>query len=91
MIEEVTAFEFVYRPFDSSYPIRSMVATIYAKTRKEAELIALDNNWKFFNQDTTVVVRELGSGYRQITDAPDRRIPESTQPYLASEAGIHKP
>ena len=65
-IEKITAFEFVCRPFDDSFPIRSCVLTIYARDRKEAELIKLSNDHKFFDQDLTVSVREVGDGYRQV-------------------------
>lgn len=64
-IEEITAYEFTYRPFDTSYPIRSCVITIYAKTRKEAELIAMTYNYKFFEQDCSCSVQEYPGGYRQ--------------------------
>lgn len=66
MIEEISAFEFTYKPFDGGFPIRSCTIVIYAKTRKEAELIALANNWKFFNQDCTCSVTEKSGGYRKI-------------------------
>ncbi len=66
MIEEITAYEFTYRPFDNSFPIRSCTIVIYAKTRKEAELTALANNWKFFSQDCTCVVVEKPGGYRNV-------------------------
>jgi hypothetical protein len=71
MIEEVAAFEFTYRPFDSRFPIRSCVMTIYAKDRKEAELIALTNNYKFFNESCTCSVREFSGGYRQVIKQND--------------------
>lgn len=65
-VEEFTAYVFTYKPFDSNFPIRSVEVTIYAKTRKEAELIALDNNYKFFDQDATCSVTEFVGGYRRI-------------------------
>jgi hypothetical protein len=65
-IEEIKAFSFMYVPFDRTCPIRSCELIIYAKDRKEAELLALDNNWKFFNLDHSVVVTEKPfSGYRR--------------------------
>ncbi len=68
MIEEITCYEFTYTPFDRSFPIRSCKLTIYAKDRKEAELIAMDKGWKFFEQDCTVSVVEAMHGYRQVLE-----------------------
>lgn len=65
MPEEISAFEFTYRPFDRNFPIRSMTVLIYARDRKEAELINLANNYKFFEQDSTCDVKEFGGGYRR--------------------------
>lgn len=64
-IEEISAYSFFYKPFDNSFPIKSCEIIIYAKNRKEAELIALRYNWKFFDESATVVVTEKGLGYRQ--------------------------
>lgn len=68
MIEEITAYEFIYTPFDRSFPIRNCRILIYATSRKEAELIALSNHWKFFDQDCTCSVTEISHGYRQVED-----------------------
>lgn len=68
-VEEITAYAFTYTPFDKDFPIRSCEIVIYAKTRKEAELIALANNYKFFDQSCTVTVKEFGGGYRQVKNA----------------------
>jgi hypothetical protein len=65
-VEEVSAYEFTYRPFDNTFPIRSCVIYIFAKDRKEAELIALKYSHKFFDESHTCSVREYGSGYRQV-------------------------
>lgn len=67
-VEEITAFEFACSPSDSSFPIRLCVLTIYALNREEAELIKLRYDYQFFNQDTTASVREVGRGYRQISE-----------------------
>lgn len=66
MIESIKAYKFTYTPFNRDYPIRSCELIIYAKTRKEAELIALDEGWKFFDQDCSVVVETIIEGYRKI-------------------------
>jgi hypothetical protein len=66
MIEEITAFEFTYTPWDNKFPIKQAVLTIVAKDRKEAELIALENDHKFFDQDNHVRVKEILQGYRQL-------------------------
>ena len=63
-IEEVTAYEFSYTPWDENYPVRCCRILIYARTRREAELIALQN-YKFFDQDATCSVKEVGIGYRR--------------------------
>lgn len=66
-VEQISAFEFTCTPWDRNCPIKQMVIIIYAKDRKEAELIKLNNDYKFFNQDLTISVRELGmSGYRRL-------------------------
>lgn len=67
MIEPIKLFTFIYVPFDSNFPIRSCTIEIAAKDRKEAELIAIANNYKFFDQDATCAVTESGIGYRRIT------------------------
>jgi len=67
-MEEITAYIFTYTPWDRNFPIRSCEITIYAKSRKEAELIAIANNYKFFEQDCTCSVVEKPGGYRR-TDA----------------------
>ena len=66
MIEEVTMFEFEYHPFNSSFPIRAVTVLIYAKDRKEAELIAINNKHRFFDEDCTCIVTEKAKGYRQV-------------------------
>lgn len=58
MIEEISEFTFTYTPFDNTFPIRHCIIKIRAKSRKDAELIALANNYLFFDQDCTVVVHE---------------------------------
>lgn len=69
MIEEIRGYEFICRPFDVSFPIRSMIVTIYAKSRKEAELIKLNYDYKFFEQDMFVTVNELPlQGYKQVIE-----------------------
>ncbi len=64
-IESIKLFRFIYRPFDAKFPIYCAELIIAANSRKEAELIALDNNYKFFDQDCTVTVSEIMEGYRK--------------------------
>jgi hypothetical protein len=66
IIEEIKAFEFTYIPFNQNFPISKCVFTIVAKNRKEAELIALSNDYKFCDQDHTVSVKEILQGYREV-------------------------
>jgi hypothetical protein len=66
MIEEITAYIFTYIPWNRNFPIKSCDIIIYAKTRKETELIALQNNHKFFEQDCNCIVIEKPGGYRKI-------------------------
>ena len=63
-IKSITLFKFSYTPWEKG-PIRSMDVFIAAETRKDAELIALSNNHKFFDQSTTVEVSEILKGYKQ--------------------------
>jgi hypothetical protein len=65
MIDKILEFRFTYRPFDKTFPIRSIDIYIRAKTRKEAEIINIENNYKFFNQDCSVEVAEF-PGYIQL-------------------------
>lgn len=64
-MKEITAFKFTYTPFDRSYPIRFVDVHIIAETRKEAEMIAMDKKWTFFNQDCHCEVIEILKGYSQ--------------------------
>lgn len=66
MIEEIQSYTFTYTPWEREFPIRMCKLFIVAKSRKEAELIALDKGWKFFDQDCTVQVSEDFQGYRQV-------------------------
>lgn len=68
MIEEITAYIFTYIPWDRDFPIKSCDIVIYARSRREAELIALENNYKFFDQDCNIVVIEKSGGYRQVNE-----------------------
>jgi hypothetical protein len=68
MIKEVSAYIFRYAPWDASFPIRSCELTIIAGDRKEAELIALSNGHKFFDQDCTCVVTKVRDGYQQVEE-----------------------
>jgi len=69
MIEEISAFEFTYTFWDTSYPIRIVTVIIYARNRKEAELINLKYTWEFPTKDADISVKELDiPGYRQIKD-----------------------
>ena len=64
-MNEIIEYEFKYIPFNKNFPIKSCKIIINAKTRKEAELIALDMNWKFFDEDCFIIVRELLKGYEK--------------------------
>lgn len=66
-IEKITEYTFVYRPFNKDFPIHSVAVTIRARSRKEAELINLANNYKFFNEDCTIIVMEVADGFRTIS------------------------
>lgn len=65
MIEEIFFWEIVCTPWNKGQ-IRSMTICVEAKTRKEAELIVLDNAHKFFNRDMNYVWGEPLSGYHQV-------------------------
>lgn len=63
-IEEITHFEFTYTPmFDGTTNIRYVTVNVYAKDRKEAELVAHNEAWKFFNLDLRCSVEEKRHGY----------------------------
>lgn len=64
-MKEITAFKFTYTPWDTNYPIRFVDVHIIAETRKEAEMIAMDKKWTFFNQDCSCEVIEVLKGYTQ--------------------------
>lgn len=64
LLEEVTAYEYTCKPM-GSFPIRSMVVTIYAKTKDEADELFSRYAHQFFDQDITRSVREFGGGYRR--------------------------
>lgn len=49
---------FTYIPFNDTFPIKSCQILIVAESRKEAELIALDSKYKFFNESSTCNVQE---------------------------------
>lgn len=60
---EVTEFKFVYIPWDKNFPVKRCELSIIAKDRKEAELLAMEHGWKFFEQDCTCEVSEGLKGY----------------------------
>jgi hypothetical protein len=64
-IELITLFKFTYIPFEKG-SIRFVDVFITAKDRKEAELIALEKNYEFFDQSCTVNVAEVLQGFREI-------------------------
>ena len=64
-VEEVTAYEYTCRPM-GQFPIRSMVVTIYARNRDEAEKIFDQHAHQFFDQDMNRSCREFGGGYRLV-------------------------
>ena len=66
-VEEITAYEYTCRPM-GSFPIRSMVVTIYAKNREEADEIFDRHAHQFFDQDITRSTQEFGGGYRQVDE-----------------------
>ena len=66
MIEEITRFAFHYKPWDRTSKIRMVTVYIDARNRKEAELINIENSYKFFDLDCTVEVQELFDGYKQM-------------------------
>jgi hypothetical protein len=68
MIEEYNEYKFIYYPWDREFPIKRCELIIFAKDRKEAELLALNNNWKFFDQDQHVKVEEGLVDYRQVVE-----------------------
>jgi hypothetical protein len=63
-VDKLIVFEFTYTCWHREFPIRSCTMVIYAKDRKEAELIALGNNYKFFDQDLFVHVTEVTEVYQ---------------------------
>lgn len=58
-MNEKIEYKFIYTPFDQDFPIKQVVVHIVAKTRKEAELIAMDRKWTFFNQSLSCCVLEV--------------------------------
>lgn len=65
-VEEVAAFEYTCTPmFRKDTPIRSIVVTIYARNREEADHIFYGESTKFFENDINMSVRTYGKGYRQ--------------------------
>ncbi len=65
-MKEIKLFKFTYIPWDKNYPIKSIDLFIVAEDKKEAEMIALSNNYKFFEQDCNVIITEELQGYKQI-------------------------
>lgn len=65
MIKQIQEYTFTYFPFDSKFPIRSCSIQIIARNRREAELIALENSHKFFNESCTCEVKEGRFGYQE--------------------------
>lgn len=63
-IEGISAFKYVCTS-SKIEPIRSVTVCIYAADRKEADRIFYTDSHRFFDQDLTVVVKEIGKGYRQ--------------------------
>lgn len=64
-MKEIKLFKFSYIPWNKEYPINNIDIYIVAENRKEAELINLQYNYKFFEQDCHVIVTEELQGYKQ--------------------------
>lgn len=64
MIERIYSWNIRCTPW-TIQPIRSMVITVVATSRKEAELIVLEKAHKFFDQDMMYTWSEPMEGYRQ--------------------------
>jgi len=62
----ITLYRFTYTPLGKS-PIRSIDVFIEAESRKEAELIALDHSYRFFDQDNTVKVEKILEGFKEFS------------------------
>ena len=70
-IEPINAYSYTCTPMrHESCPIRSMVVTIYAKNREEADELFDRHAHQFFDQDLNRMVTTLGGGYRGIKDEP---------------------
>jgi hypothetical protein len=67
-LKRVSYFEFRYIPWDTKFPVKFWTLGIVASSRKEAELIAMNNGYKVFDQDATVEVSEKMEGYVQVPD-----------------------
>jgi len=64
-IENITAFEYCSKPM-GDFPIRHCTMIIYAHNKDEADAIFHSHAHQYFEQDLTLMVREIAEGYRQI-------------------------
>lgn len=65
MIEEIYRWEVICTSFENSN-IKHMIICVEARTRKEAELIILEQAHKFFDQDMQSEWGNPIQGYRKI-------------------------